>query len=172
MVPESSHTLRSAMSRILASCQYWNPLARWQFLLLFILMKGNLNPKRSKFEGLESTDVKLTTQKMIAILNRSTSDVTFVVQHPVLHRDCARQGLSWMAVDHPTPNLGLKCVSKMTSSCKDDIVVTADCVNGVAIGDVDAFSHGPLGQIDGRALVTTPPPSRVSRFKQWHSRPT
>ena len=68
------------------------------------------------------------TEGMIAILIRSTSDVTFVV-HPVLHQDYARQGLSWMAVDYTTPNLSrLKFVSKMTSSCKDDdIVVTADC---------------------------------------------
>ena len=117
---------------------------------------GKFEPKAEQIRRIEIDRCKIdVTEGMIEIVNRSTSDVTFVV-HPVLHRDCARQGLSWMAVDYPTPNLGLRCVSKMASSCEDDIVVTADCVDGVAVVDVYAFSHGLLGQIDGRAIMSPP----------------
>jgi hypothetical protein len=92
---------------------------------------------------------------MIEILNHSASDVTFVA-HPVSVREHGMQGLSWLAVDYPTPNFGLNCVSKMTPSSKDSIVATADCNDGVAVVDVYAFSEGLLGQLDGGSVI---PPS-------------
>lgn len=95
------------------------------------------------------------TEGMIEILNHSTSAVTFIV-HPVSQREHGRQVLSWMAVDYPTPNFGLNCVSKMTSSSKDKIVATAECHDGVAVVDVYAFAKGLLGQLDGGPVI---PPS-------------
>lgn len=92
---------------------------------------------------------------IIEILNHSSSEVTFVV-HPVSQREYKMQGSTWLAVDYPTPNYGLNCVSKMTLSSKDTIVATADCDDGVAVVDVYAFSEGLLGQLDGGAVI---PPS-------------